>query len=396
MARMVLLPFLTFNLFQAGVAWAQSPQFVRAPGPAVEVGRGCGPILLNDVNHDGHVDLVTKHLTNRTVSVLLGDGHGRFERSAKCSMKLQFDPAWIAITNLNHGKTTALAVASKEKGSEIVRVFLNDEDGQFESVPKSQFSVPASEYGYKPTLQFVDLNEDGKVDLISANGRRDAMEIYVGAAQNQFSLVSTVKLESGNTIRSFGIGDIDGDGHLDLVTTISGSPPQQQPGRLMIRRGNGKGSFADAAAPPLLVPPDPNILRVADLNGDGKCDIVLSHGRKNIVTILLNDGKGSFAPGQTLQFEAGMSAYAAALGDLNGDKYGDLVISTVKDSAEYDSKIVVFLADRRGSFTATTESPSPVGPGAYTMAMGDVNEDGKLDIAVSSFESKVVTILLGQ
>jgi len=393
--NLVLIAFLTFTLFQAEAARAQAAQFARAPGKPIEVGRGCGPIRLIDVNHDGHLDLITKHLTNRMVSVLLGDGHSGFVRATKCSMKLDFEPAWLAVTNLSEN-TTALAVASKERSNEIVRVFLGDEQGHFHSAPELQFSVPASEYGYKPMLEFVDLNEDGNADLISANGRRGSMEIYFGDGRSGFRRGSTVKLESGSKMRSFGIGEIDGDGHLDLATTTSSSPPQQEPGRLAIRRGDGQGGFADAGTPPILVPPDPNLLVMADINGDGRSDIVLGHGRTNIVTVLLNDGKGGFGRSLTLPFASGMSAYAAACADLNGDNQRDLVISTVKDSAPYDSKIVVLLGDGRGGFTPASGSPYDAEPGAYTVAMGDFNKDGKLDIAASSFESSVVTILLGQ
>ena len=179
------------------------------PGPPVTVERGSGPVLLADVNHDGHLDLITKHMTNRTVSVLYGDGHGHFTPSPESSMKLDFEPGWIAIAELNHDKTSVLAVASKERSNEIVKIFLADRAGHFNKTPTSQFSVPASENGYKPMLRFVDLNEDGNLDLISANGRRAAMEIYFGDGHGRFSAGSTVNLESGNQVRSFGVGDLD-------------------------------------------------------------------------------------------------------------------------------------------------------------------------------------------
>ena len=392
---MVLFLFVTSSLFQADPIFSQSPQFARAPGRPVAVTRGSGPILLADINRDGHLDLVTKHLTNRAVSVLLGDGRGHFTSSPQCSMKLDFEPGWIAVTNLNDGKTSLLAVASKERSNELVRVFVAHENGHFDANPRSKFSVPASENGYKPILRFVDLNEDGKTDLISANGRRDAMEIYVGDGHGGFSRGSTVKLESGNKVRSFGVGDLDGDGHLDLATTTTSSPPDQRPARLVVRRGDGKGGFADAG-PPFSVPADPTILAVADINSDGRPDILLSHGRSNIVTVLPNDGRGGFSRGSTLPLASGMSAYAIADADLNGDKHGDLIISAVNDRAPYDSKIVVFLGDGHGGFAPAPGSPFSAEPGAYTLAIGDVNEDSKLDIAASSFESSTVTILLGQ
>src|SRR5205085_8486773 len=120
------------------------------------------------------------------------------------------------------------------------RIFRADPGGHFKPKPGSQFSVPASTNGFKLSLRFVDLNEDGNVDLISANGRRGAMEIYLGDGRGAFSFASTVQLEPGNRIRSFGVGDLDGDGHLDLATTVSSSPPDGKPALLKIHRSDGK------------------------------------------------------------------------------------------------------------------------------------------------------------
>src|SRR5437899_12723900 len=83
------------GLFCLSAALSQSPQFVPAPGPPVMIERGSGPLLLADVNQDGHLDLVTKHLTTRTVTVLLGNGRGSFTPAPECSLKLDFDPGWI-------------------------------------------------------------------------------------------------------------------------------------------------------------------------------------------------------------------------------------------------------------------------------------------------------------
>ena len=135
---------------------------------------------------------------------------------------------------------------------------------------------------------------------------------------------------------------------------------------------------------------------MVDLNGDGKADILLNHGRSNIVTILLNDGKGGFSPRPPVSLETGASSYAVAASDINNDNHVDLMIVTVNDRAPFDSKIVVLAGDARGAFNPAPGSPLPAAPGAYTLATGDINGDGKLDLVASSFESDTVTVLLGQ
>ena len=163
-----------------------------------------------------------------------------------------------------------------------------------------------------------------------------------------------------------------------------------------MRRGDGKGKFAEAAQPVFSVPPDPTIVAVSDLNNDGHPDVVLSHGRTNTLTVLLNDGKGAFDHSYAVPLEAARSAYAVFPGDINADKHMDLIVATVNDRAPFDSRIVVLLSDGRDGFVPASGSPFPAAPGAYTMAVGDINGDGKLDVAASSFESSALTILLGR
>jgi hypothetical protein len=82
--------------------------------------------------------------------------------------------------------------------------------------------------------------------------------------------------------------------------------------------------------------------------------------------------------------------------DINGDKNIDIVATTVDSKAPFASKVVVLLGNGRAEFTPAAGSPFPVGPGAYRLTIGDVNEDGKLDIAASSFGKSGVTLLLGR
>ena len=80
--------------------------------------------------------------------------------------------------------------------------------------------------------------------------------------------------------------------------------------------------------------------------------------------------------------------WAVAAADVDGDKLNDLIIATV-------DSVTVALNGKNG-FVPAPGSPFKAGPGAYYVALGDVNRDGKLDVAASSFEGKTVTVLLGR
>ncbi len=388
---------LTLALFVCWAAqgYAQAPLF--APAPPVKVGPGSGEVFLADLNQDGHLDLITKHLLKQSLSVRFGDGKGHFAPAMESSISFAYQPGAVALGDVNNDGILDLGVASKDGGRENVRIFLGDHKGGFSLAPGSPFIASAPIRWYKPFLRFADLNGDGKQDIVTANGRRNTVEIFLGDGRAGFSPGAIVKLEPGRWWYSFALGDIDGDGLLDLVTASSGHQPDSEPGHVATRRGDGKGSFAAAATQTLSLPPDPRVAALVDVNGDGRLDIVLSHGRTNILSLLLNAGKGTFMPRPGPPINVDYPASEVVAVDVNGDAKVDLAVATVDiATAPFESKTVALVGDGHGGFSPAPGSPFPVGSGAYRLAVADVNEDGKLDIATSSFEGNAVTLLLGR
>jgi len=362
---------------------AQAPLFV--PGSPVAVGPDSGEIVLADFNRDGHLDMLTKHLLSRIVAVRLGDGKGRFA-PFDGPMSFGYQPGAIALGDVNNDGILDLGVASRDDNREYIHIYLGNGKGGFSEVSSSPFTVSASIKTYKPSLHFVDINEDGKPDIVTANGRRNSIEILFGDGGGGFSSGPVVRLEPNRDRYYLALGDVDGDGHFDLVSVSS--VEAGGPGHITIKRGDGKGAFTDAPGSPLSVPPGPRFGTLADVNGDQHLDIVLSHGRDNHLSVLLNNGKGIFTPAPGSPYNIGAEAFAVVVADVNGDKRNDLVAATV-------NSVTVLLGDSRG-FVPAPGSPFSAGPGAYNVAVGDLNEDGKLDVVASSFEGNAVTILLGR
>jgi hypothetical protein len=386
-------------------AHAQGPLLMPGPFSPVMVGRGSGHILLADINRDGHLDLVTQHLLSSSIAILAGDGKGRFASLDGGPMRLGYQPGNLALGDVNQDGILDLGVTSKDENAEYVHVLLGNGSGSFRPVSRSPLVVSASAKSYKPSLHFIDVNEDKHLDIVTANGRRNTIEILFGDGRAGFSLPSIVKLEPGSNFYSIALGDVDGDRHLDVVA--ASSDPDAEPGRLSILRGDGQGGFTEDPGSRLPVPSGSRVGPLADTNGDRRPDVVLNHGAE--LTVLLNQGNGQFKPasGSPLQgngqfkpasgspLPLGMRAYTVVVADFNRDQNADLVVPTVDHVAPYRSRVALFLGDGHG-FTPAPGSPFPAGPGAYNVAVGDVNEDGKLDLAASSFEGDGVTILLGR
>ncbi len=392
MKRMVFVKFgFSALLMFFAIGWAtryhsQSPQFVPAPSSPLTVGPGSGEIVLADLNRDGHLDLLTKHLLGKTMAVRLGDGHGHFALIAEGPMNFGFQPGAIALGDVNNDRILDLGVASWDADIEYLHIFLGNGRGTFSLVPGAPVKVGSSTRGYKPMIRFWDVNEDGNLDVVMANGRRNSIEILLGDGRGSFSPGPIVKLESGYSLYTFVLGDVDGDGHLDVVSASS-AQAEGGPGRLEIKRGDGKGAFSDAPGSPFTVLPDPRLGTLADVNGDQHLDIVLSHF-SNYLSVLLSRGNGSFTPATASRYNLSGQAFGIVAADVNGDKRIDLVAATV-------NSVTVLLRDESG-FAPAPGSPFRAGPGAYNVAVGDINEDGRLDIAASSFEGNAVTLLLGR
>lgn len=365
---------------------SQDPLFIPTPASPVIVGPGPGQVVLADINRDGHLDMVTRHLLNRSVSVLLGDGKGSFAAVAESPMSFGYQPGAMAVGDVNNDGILDLALTSRDADGEYVHIYLGNGGGGFNPVSGSPFTASASVGFYKPSLRLVDVDEDGKLDIVTANGRRNTIEILFGDGRGGFSREAIVRLEGGQDLYSFALGDVDGDGHLDVVTASSPEPGRGA-GRVVTMRGDGKGSFNHASGSPLLVPPSPHFVALADVNGDQRLDIVITHS-SNHLSVLLNSGNGMFSTGPASPYDLGTQAFVVVVADVTRDNRNDLLAATV-------NSVTVLLGDSHG-FVPAPGSPFRTGPGAYNLTVGDVNEDGKLDVVASSFEGNAVTVLLAQ
>ena len=361
-----------------------APQFVPAASSPLEVGPGSGTLLLQDVNRDGRVDLLTRHLLTKRITVQLGDGRGGFRPASSSPITFSYTPGDMALADLNHDRILDLVVTPGDR--DLLDVLLGTGSGAFARTAGSPHTVTtAIEPFNKRMLRLVDINEDGALDAVTANGRRrNSFAVMFGDGRGSFARGPIVELDTGQDGYSFAFGDVDGDGHLDVVNASRAGYDDKGPGRVIILNGDGTGGFRRSTAPPLPVPTGPRHVTMGDLNGDRRIDAAVAH--PSGLSVLLNDGRGGFPRATPVAF--GGDTHFFHIADVNHDGHADLVAPTV-------DSVTVLLGNGR-SYEPAPGSPFRAGPGAYHVAIEDINADGRMDLVAASFEGKAVTLLLGR
>ena len=151
-------------------------------------------------------------------------------------------------------------------------------------------------------------------------------------------------------------------------------------------------SFAQPAGSPVSVGTTPRSIATADFNADGKLDMAVANGSSssNSVTVLLGNGSGGFTQAAGSPVSAGSEPSSIAVGDFNADGKLDMAVS-----GQGLNKVTILLGNGSGGFAPAAGSPINVGNNPSFVATGDFSGDGKLDLAVANLNDSSVSIMLG-
>jgi hypothetical protein len=271
----------------------------------------------------------------------------------------------------------------------VVGVLLNNGDGTFQPVVAYD-----SRGGWAGSVALADVNGDGKIDSVvtnetgSASCPNGAVDILVGNGDGTFR-PAVEYCSGGSTPLSVAFADVNDDGKPDLVVANAGS------NNVGVLIGNGDGTFLHAVSYGSGWPGPIHVV-VADVNGDRRPDLVTADFNTipSSVSVLLGNGNGTFQPA-VISASGGYYAIWVAIADVNGDGFPDLLVANERACTHcQNGSLDVLLGNGDGTFQ-TAVGYSSGGNGAMSLAVADVNGDGKLDLVAANYESDNLGVLLG-
>lgn len=354
----------------------------------IPVGKGPGFVLLADVNHDGHLDVLVANEDSENLSVLLGDGKGHFVAAPGSPFACGKGPNDIAVGDMNGDGNLDVIIANTQ--TPYITILLGDGKGGFKPSPHSPFATTSNPHVHGVAVG--DFMGDGKMSVVTDSWGNDKIILLPGDGHG--NLLTPGKSFDADIHSDQGVraADFNGDGKLDIVMT------NQRAGGVGLMLGDGKGGFVKAPHSPFPAVQVAFAFTVGDVNGDGIPDVAvipydrdLTDPKQLGLAVLLGDGKGGFTKMRGAPFSLAGCAGPdrIAIGDLNGDGLRDVVVSCAQSNS-----LVFFMGTRDGGFQISSRQMKDVGWSG--IAVGDLNGDKKDDVVVSNHESGTITILFGK
>ncbi len=360
--------------------------FTQPAGSPINVGSAPINVVAYDLNLDGKLDLVVANNESSNLTILLGDGNGSFTQAIGSPVSVAGSPQHLAIEDFNLDGKPDLAVPSFF--SDNVAILLGNGNGGFTPT----IDPPISAGDGPNAVSKGDFNLDGKPDLAVANVLSKNLTILLGNGLGAFTQAINSPVSVGIAPRSVKMRDFNLDGKPDLAVANGGSA------NVTILLGVGSGAFSEAAGSPIAtgVNGQPLSMAIADFNFDGKVDLAVSNFNFNYVTVLQGNGNGGFSQTIGSPITVGNRPASLVAGDFNLDGKPDFATANYfSDNVTIQLNTCPAQPCSGIAFSQPAGSPIDVGNEPTSIAVGDFDLDGKFDVAVANYRSDNIMIFLG-
>ena len=353
-------------------------------GIPLSTGSSYGPcdIVTSDFNNDNQIDFVVANYITNNIEVFLGDGKGNFPLTTLYSTGILSSPNSVTVNDFNNDAQLDIAVANSD--IDKIGVFFGYGNGSF----RSQIIYLIAAGSHPQSIVSGDFNQDSRPDIVVANYGRDNIDVLLRYDSGSFTKRVLYSTGDGSDPDDIAIGDFNNDHHLDIVVVNNANGNGN--GSIGTFLGTGDGTFLTGPIFYTTYLFYPAIIAVGDFDRDNLLDIVVIDNANFFIRILLGNGDGTFTDSTSYYTGAGSWAASLAVVDLNNDTRLDIIVGNLQTNT-----LGILLGIGDGSFSQGATYRTGNGGGLTSVATGDFNNDGWLDIAISSTWNNGVGILLG-
>ena len=252
-------------------------------------------------------------------------------------------------------------------------------------VTARSFPVGSGDWTYVRAIASADLDGDGRVDIVTASGRPNEVSILPGRSGRTFRAAVNIPVE-------FLIGywmvpaDFDGDGDIDLVVQDRVTTEQRRETRCIVLLEN-EGDFRFSERSRYVVPGEGWEFQPADIDADGRLDVLVPVFNSSEFEVLLGHGDGTFEEAFPIEVPGMTRLRRVVAGDLDGDGLEDLVVTGAADTW------LVGVMRNLGSGAFAAPDLYEAGPIPVTVRIADIDRDGDGDIVAASLDSVGIGLL---
>jgi hypothetical protein len=354
---------LTLNLFSQPVIHSFSPLSGPVGTTVLIEGAGYKAAANQNIVYFGAVKAVIQSATDTTLTVVVPAG-------------ATFQPVTVTAGNLTAYSVNSFIVTYPGGSGPFTARSL---------LPKADLTTGI----YPHSVSLSDFNGDGKPDLLVSRGSSSNISVFANTSINgTVSFASQIDFPGlGLSHEGSATGDLDGDGKPDVVITNSYNTAS-----VSVYRNTSAGpTISFASKVDYAADKGPYNVAIGDIDGDGKLDLIVAANGSNVVSFYKNIGTpGNISFAARVDFAAGTNPYSVALSDLDGDGKSDLVVTTQGS----DSALSV-MKNTTDSGKVSFDYPVDYATlaGSFIVSVGDLDGDGLPDLAAASSFSNSVAIL---
>lgn len=370
----------------------------------VNLGAGNGPlrVCIGDLDGDGKPDLVVASSVDGIISIYQNISANNTLTTNSFAPRITLSilstagnsPYGLALADLDgDGK---LDIVALDADNNLVSIFRNINSGPTLSSSSFDTRIDLPAGTVMRGLAVLDLNSDGRPDIVTANHGDDTISIFENqSTSGNISFAARTDIAAASGPFSVAIADIDDDGNPDLVVANNGNNQStvsifQNPGII--------GPISNASFLPRVDFSGNNSaegLAVGDIDGDGKIDLLVGSPTGGTVSVYRNTStpgtidENSFSP--AVDFGGGGIVNSVSLADMDGDGRLDIISCTQLPSIFSIFKNISI----PGSFTTSSLAPRadyPTGSNPNGIALGDLDGDGRPDAVFNNYYSDTISI----